>query len=101
MRRVAPSTIVREEIDRLLTAGADPGTNILSALAQLGLHYVAQQALEQEQADHLGRDRYERRGEDGGGWRNGYEDARLSTGEGAVSVRVPQVRGGEAPTGRG
>lgn len=97
MRRVAPSTIVREEIDRLLTAGADPGTNIVSALAELGLRYVAQQALEQEQADHLGRDRYERRTDGARGWRNGYEDARLSTGEGAVRVRVPQVRGGEEP----
>src|SRR5581483_3554796 len=98
MRRVAPSTLVREEIDRLLSAGTDPGTNILSALAELGLRFVAQQALEQEQADHLGRDRYERTGEDHHrGWRNGYEDARLSTGEGAVPVRVPQTRGGEEP----
>lgn len=97
MRRVAPSMLVREEIDRLLTAGTDPGTNILSALAELGLRYVAQQALEQEQTDHLGRDRYERTGEEHRGWRNGYEDARLSIGEGPVQVRVPQVRGGEEP----
>jgi len=78
MRRVAPSTLVREEIDRLFTAGTGPGTNILSALAELGLRYVAQQALEQDQEDHLGRGRYERRGEHDRGWRNGYEDARLS-----------------------
>lgn len=97
MKRVAPSTIVREEIEHLLTAGAAPGTNIVSALAELGLRYVAQQALEQEQADHLGRDRYERRADDDRRWRNGYEDARLRTGEGAVSVRIPQVRGGEEP----
>ena len=97
MRRVAPSTLVREEIDHLLAAGTDPGTNILSELARLGLRYVAQQALEQEQADHLGRDRYQRAGEEHRGWRNGYEDASLSFGEGEVPVRVPQVRDGEEP----
>jgi transposase-like protein len=97
MRRVAPSTLVREEIDRLFTAGTGPGTNILSALAELGLRYVAQQALEQDQEDHLGRGRYERRGEHDRGWRNGYENARLSTAEGEVTLRVPQVRGGDQP----
>lgn len=50
MRRVAPSTIAREEIDELLAGGVAPETNILSALAQLGVRYVVQQGLEQEQA---------------------------------------------------
>lgn len=93
MRRVAPSSIVREEIDRLLAGGVEEGTNILSALAELGLRYVAQQALEQDQEDHLGRGRYER--SNGSGWRNGYEDAPVSTAEGQVRLRVPQVRGSE------
>ncbi len=60
MRRVAPSTIVREEIGELLGGGVAPETNILSALAELGVRYVVQQGLEQEQTDHLGRGRYER-----------------------------------------
>ncbi len=97
MRKVPPSTIVREEIEQLFGAGVDPGTNILSALAELGVRYLAQQALEQEQEDHLGRGRYERRGERHRGWRNGYEDARLSTAEGEITVRVPQVRGADGP----
>lgn len=96
MRRVAPSTIVREEIDRLLAGGASPETNILSALAQLGVRYVVQQGLEQEQTDFVGRDRYER-GAGTGGRRNGYEDATLRTGEGGIGVRVPQVRDAEVP----
>jgi hypothetical protein len=93
MRRVPPSTLVREEIAELITAGIDRETNILSALAELGVRYVTQQALEQEQHDHLGRGHYERRG-DGTprGYRNGYEAARLRTAEGEVTVRVPQVR---------
>jgi len=88
MRRVAPSAIVREEIDELLAGGV--------ALAQLGVRYVVQQGLEQEQTDHLGRGRYER-GAGTRGRRNGYEDATLRTGEGGIGVRVPQVRGAEVP----
>src|SRR5215218_5782998 len=45
MRRVAPSTIVREEIGELLAGGVAPETNILSALAELGVRYVVQQGL--------------------------------------------------------
>jgi len=90
--------MVREEIAGLFTDGVDRGTNLLSALAELGVRYLAQQGLEQEQADRLGRGRYERRSsEQPGGWRNGYEDAALKTAEGEVAVRVPQVRGGQQP----
>ncbi|HXF71474.1 MAG TPA: IS256 family transposase [Actinomycetota bacterium] len=96
MRRLPPSELVREEIQELFTTGVEEGANILSRLAELGVRYLAQQALEQEQEDHLGRGRYERRGEHQTGWRNGYEDARLRTAEGEVTVRIPQVRGGEA-----
>jgi transposase-like protein len=96
MRRVAPSTVVREEIDELLAGGTSPETNILSALAQLGVRYVVQQGLEQEQADFVGRGRYER-GAGGKGRRNGYEDAALRTAEGGIGVRVPQVRDAELP----
>jgi putative transposase len=96
MRRVAPSTIVGEEIGELFAGGVAPETNILSALAQLGVRYVVQQGLEQEQTDHLGRGRYER-GAGRRGRRNGYEDATLRTAEGGIGVRVPQVRDGEVP----
>jgi transposase-like protein len=89
---------VREEIDRLLMGGVERGGNIVSELASLGLRYLTQQALEQEQQDHLGRERYERRDDgDHRGWRNGYEDARIRTAEGAVPVRVPQVRESPGP----
>ncbi len=99
MRRVPPSSLVREEIASLFTEGVDRETNIVSALAELGLRYVAQQALEQEQEDFLRRRHYERReeGEPHRGWRNGYEDARLKTAEGEVALRVPQVRSSETP----
>ena len=50
MRRVAPSTIVGEEIGESLAGGVAPETNILSALAQLGVRYVVQHGIEQEQS---------------------------------------------------
>ena len=63
MRRVPPSALVREEIDRLLSGGVEHGGNIVSELAALGLRYLAQQGLEQEQQDHLGRGYQPRKGE--------------------------------------
>lgn len=96
MRKVPPSMMVREQIDQaLFSEGLDANeTNLLSTLAQLGLSYLVQQALEQEQEDFLGRGRYERRGKEARrGYRNGYEEAGLATAEGKVDVRVPQVRG--------
>jgi hypothetical protein len=41
MRRVPPSVIVREELDRLLAEGADQETNIVSALVDTGLARTA------------------------------------------------------------
>ena len=100
MRKVAPSVMVREQIEQTLCGGVGTETNLLSTLAQLGLKHIVQQALEQEQEDFLGRGRYERQEEGtekGRSYRNGYEDGTLATAEGEVSVRMPQVRGGGAP----
>ncbi len=51
MRKVAPSVIVREQIEQkqieqTLCGGADIETNLLSTLAQLGLKHIVHQALE-------------------------------------------------------
>ena len=74
MRRVPPSVHVREDLDRLLHGGVDEGTNIVSALVGTVTKLVVQQLLEAEQADYLGgRGRYERKGPDQRGSRNGYE----------------------------
>jgi transposase-like protein len=85
--------LVREELDRLLRAGVDDKTNIISALVDVVTRLVIQQLLEAEQSDFLGgRGRYERRGDDQRGSRNGYQPGHVRTAEGAVDVRVPQVR---------
>jgi putative transposase len=97
MRRLPPSMLVREELDRLLHDGVDEQANIISALVDL-TRLVVQGLLEGEQADFLGgRGRYERRGDGQRGSRNGYEPGRVRTAEGAIDVRVPQVRGAAEP----
>ena len=98
MRRVAPSVIAREQLQRLLAGGADRESNIVSALVETVTRLVVQELLEGEQRDFLGgRGRYDRRGEDQVGSRNGYERGRLRTAEGFVDVAVPQVRGAGEP----
>jgi len=93
MRRVPPSMLVREDLDRLLRGDLDEQTNVISALVETVSRLVIQELLEAEQADYLGgRGRYERRGADHRGSRNGYEPGRIRTAEGAIEVRVPQVR---------
>ena len=98
MGRVAPSVIAREQLQELLTGGVGRGSNIVSALVETVTRLVVQELLEGEQAEFLGgRGRYERRGEDQAGSRNGYEPARVRTAEGTIEVAVPQVRGAGEP----
>jgi putative transposase len=98
MQRVAPSMALRQQLQELLSGGADRGSNIVSALVETVTRLVVQELLEGEQADYLGgRGRYERRGESQLGSRNGYEPARVRTAEGAFEVAVPQVRGAGQP----
>ena len=98
MRRVSPSMIAREELQRLLAGGADREANIVSALVETVTRLVVEELLEAEQADYLGgRGRYERRVEGQVGSRNGYEPGRIRTAEGPIEVAVPQVRGAGAP----
>ena len=63
---------------------------------RLSTERILQEALEQEQAQALGRGRYEARGEKAG-YRMGYEKGRLKTGEGVLHVKVPQLRGQAEP----
>ena len=100
MRRVPPSVLIREELDRLLAEGAGPGENLVSGLVQTVTRLVVQQLLEAEQTDFVGdRGRYERRDPDVGqrGSRNGYLESSIRTAEGKIPIRVPQVRDAEGP----
>ena len=98
MRRVSPSMIAREELQRLLAGGADREANIVSALVETVTRLVVEELLEAEQADYVGgRGRYERRVEGQVDSRNGYGRGRIRTAEGPIEVAVPQVRGAAAP----
>jgi hypothetical protein len=59
MRRVSPSMIAREELQRLLPGGADRESSVVSALVEVVTRVVVEELLEAEQADYLGgRGRY-------------------------------------------
>jgi transposase-like protein len=63
---------------------------------RLSTERVLQETLAHEQAEAVGRGRYEARGEKLGD-RNGYENGTLKTGEGVWRVKLPQIRGREDP----
>ena len=52
--------------------------------------------MEEEQAATVGRGRYQARGEPPG-YRNGYENGTLKPAAGVLRVKVPQLRGQDAP----
>jgi putative transposase len=96
--RIAPSEKKAQELGAMLQGQSDAqsGEELLSALVRLSTERVLQEALEHEQAEALGRARYERR-RGAVGYRNGYEDGTLKTAEGVLRVQVPQIRGHEEP----
>lgn len=98
-RRIAPSEHKAQELRALLEGQSEgqSGSELLSALVRLSTERVIQEALEQEQAETLGRARYERRA-GSPGYRNGYEDGTLKTAEGVLRLKVPQISGRSEPT---
>lgn len=100
MRRVPPSVVIRENLDRLLAGGAGEDVNVISRLVELATSLVVQSVLEAEQSDQLGgRGRYQPRDVEAGqlGSRNGYLPGALRTAEGQIPVRVPQIRDAAVP----
>lgn len=97
-KKIAPSEHKAQALRALLQGHAEgqSGEELLSLLIRLSTERILQEALEQEQAGALGRGRYEARGENGG-YRNGYENGTLKTGEGILRVKVPQIRGQVEP----
>jgi hypothetical protein len=62
MPRIAPSAKIREEITRLLHDGVPEDQDVVGTLLRLGAGRLAQELLEEEATDFLGRDRYRHRG---------------------------------------
>jgi len=96
--RRAPSEKKAQEIGALLQGQREgqSGEELLRALVRLSTERVLQEALEDEQAEALGRARYARRRGTVGS-RNGYEDGTLKTAEGVWRVQVPQIRERDEP----
>lgn len=97
-KKIAPSEQKAQALRALLQGQPDAqsGEELLSTLVRLSTERVLQETLEHEQAEALGRGRYEARGEKLG-YRNGYENGTLKTGEGVLRVKLPQIRGREDP----
>jgi transposase-like protein len=94
MQRIPPSQQVRQRIAELLADGTNSDEEMVTTIVRLGVERLIQEMLEEEVKDYLGRDHYARRAPDQEhlGYRNGYEPGRVRTGEGEVTVQVPQVR---------
>jgi transposase-like protein len=97
-KKRAPSEQKAQALRALLQGQVDGqnGEELLSTIVRLSSERILQEAVENEQAEALGRGRYETRGEKGG-YRNGYEKGTLKTAEGIFQVRRPQIRGREEP----
>jgi transposase-like protein len=88
---------MRQALEGFLSQGIATSEQPVTELLKLAAQRVIQEALEQEVADALGRDRYARRQAEQTGLRNGYEPGRIRSAEGEVVLQVPQVRGAGAP----
>jgi putative transposase len=97
-KKIAPSEVKAQALRALLQGQTDAqsGKELLSTVVRLSTERILQEALEQEQAEALGRGRYAARGEQLG-YRNGYENGTLKTAEGVLRVKLPQIRGREEP----
>lgn len=94
--KIPPSERIRQLLEGYLQGGYQQSEQPASDFLKLAAQMVAQEALEQEVTDFLGRDRYERQ-EEPVGYRNGYKPGRMRSAEGEIALAVPQVRDSEQP----
>jgi putative transposase len=99
MNRIPPSEQVQKQIAALLQGQMVPEEDLVSQLLLLGSQKLAQELLEQEVTDYLGREHYQRReaNQEHRGYRNGYRAANMDTAEGRIPIQVPQVRDSTEP----
>jgi transposase-like protein len=99
MNRIPPSEQIRKQIETLLNGDWETVEDFVSKFILLGSQLLAQESLEQEAADYLERDHYQRRRDDQEhrGYRNGYRPAKVDTAEGRIDLKVPQVRESPEP----
>lgn len=93
MHRIPPS----KRMEQAFFQSIFEGKNILSGMVQAGAQLMLQKALEEEVAVFFGRGHYKRGKRLQNGYRNGYEPAAISSGEGKIQVELPQTRETEFP----
>lgn len=97
-KRLPASQRTRKCIDDVLNGRLADGGGGLTELVRLAVRLIAEEALEGEVGDLLGRGYYEHGTGDGtAGYRNGYRRTRLKTAEGPVDIATPQVAGTADP----
>jgi putative transposase len=98
MKRVPPSTRLKEEVEGLLRGEPTPEAPVeapMTGFVRQLARYILQVAIETEATAFLGRGHY-RRGERARvGWRNGYEPKGIQSEAGLIELAVPQLRGTE------
>src|SRR3954468_14329240 len=91
MAKIVPSERLRRELDEVL-AGVGEFDDPVEAVARIGVRLIMRQALEDEVTEFLGRGRYQRAGERGAIYRNGYEPRTVKTTSGAMELERPRIR---------
>ena len=90
MERIPASERTREKLKSLMSGQAE-ATDARSELVRLAARLIAEEAMEGEAGDALGRGYYARGAVPGAGYRNGYRTGRLKTAEGAIEYSAPQI----------
>ena len=92
-RKVTPADRFRQELmDAVGAASLD-----VSGYCRLAAQAMLQSAMEIEAAEFIGRNSYQRRTAEQSTHRNGFKRRKVTTGEGAVELLVPQTRNGPEP----
>ena|SRR3989338_9006496 len=85
--RIPPSKRMEQAFFQSIFAGK----NVLSGMVQAGAQLMLQRALEEELTVFLGRGHYKRGKRLQNGYRNGYEPAAISSGEGKILILISGV----------
>ena len=94
--RLPASQRTREELTSLIEGPLSTGS-AKDELVKLATRLIAEEALEAEAADAVGRDYYEHGAQPGQAYRNGYRTGRLKTAEGLMQYSAPQIAGRDEP----
>jgi transposase-like protein len=91
-KKILPSEQMEKELSDQLRQGVIDLSGLMVQTASVWI----QRALEREREEFLGR-RWAERAPEASGYANGYEPRTVASAEGAMELKIPQVRGTETP----